>query len=251
VILDGENTTGKDSIACAYGGFAGTVKVKLHSSPGTVVAGTPLELVAGGTVKQSSGSAGTVLVAQALETGAANELIEAALMRPVTVPTSIDDDSVTAAKLAADAVTTAKILDANVTAAKLAATLDVSGKTLTLPSPQVIDLKRTVTVDADGATLTAASSGRVITNTGAVAEATFKLPAAAAGLEFVFFVGAAQELRIDPDGSETIALPSTGVQCAAGKYISADAVGEWVHIVAIGTGAWQVIGYAGTWTAEG
>jgi hypothetical protein len=40
---------------------------------------------------------------------------------------------VTAEKLAADAVETAKIKDENVTAAKLAATLDLSGKTLTLP----------------------------------------------------------------------------------------------------------------------
>jgi len=39
-----------------------------------------------------------------------------------------------AAKLATDAVETAKILDANVTAAKLAATLDLSSKTLTMPS---------------------------------------------------------------------------------------------------------------------
>jgi|GEM_PF-6010462 len=43
-------------------------------------------------------------------------------------------DAVTTAKIAADAVTTAKVLDANVTAAKLAAALDLSSKTLTMPS---------------------------------------------------------------------------------------------------------------------
>ena len=43
-------------------------------------------------------------------------------------------NAVTAVKIASDAVTTAKILDANVTAAKLAATLDLSGKTVTLPA---------------------------------------------------------------------------------------------------------------------
>ena len=42
-------------------------------------------------------------------------------------------NAVTAVKIASDAVTTAKILDANVTAAKLAATLDLSAKTVTLP----------------------------------------------------------------------------------------------------------------------
>jgi len=44
------------------------------------------------------------------------------------------DGNVTAGKLASDAVTTVKILDGNVTAAKLASTLDLSGKTLSLPA---------------------------------------------------------------------------------------------------------------------
>jgi len=43
-------------------------------------------------------------------------------------------DAVTTAKILDAAVTAAKILDAAVTAAKLAATLDLSGKTLTMPS---------------------------------------------------------------------------------------------------------------------
>jgi len=46
------------------------------------------------------------------------------------------DGWLNAAKLASDAVTTAKVLDTAVTAAKLAATLDLSGKTLTMPSGQ-------------------------------------------------------------------------------------------------------------------
>jgi hypothetical protein len=120
VITTGEPADGQDSIACSWGGFAGTVHVKLAASPGSVSDGTLLELTANGSVKASTGTAGTIIVAQALESGAANELIEAILIRPVSVPASIDDASVTAAKLAADAVTTAKILDANVTAAKLA-----------------------------------------------------------------------------------------------------------------------------------
>ncbi len=49
----------------------------------------------------------------------------------------------------------------------------------------------------------------------------------------------------------TIALPSTGAQGAAGKYLSADAVGEWVRLLCVKAGQWQVAGYAGTWTAEG
>lgn len=46
----------------------------------------------------------------------------------------IADGAIDAVHLASDSVTTAKILDGNVTAAKLAATLDLSGKTLTMPA---------------------------------------------------------------------------------------------------------------------
>ena len=47
------------------------------------------------------------------------------------------DGSVNTSQLANDAVTTAKILDANITDAKLASTLDLSGKTLTIPTASV------------------------------------------------------------------------------------------------------------------
>lgn len=33
--------------------------------------------------------------------------------------------------------------------------------------------------------------------------------------------------------------------------LSADAVGEWVRLLCVKAGQWQVTGYAGTWTAEG
>ena len=77
------------------------------------------------------------------------------------------------------------------------------------------------------------------------------LPAATPGLHFFFGVGAAQELRIDPNGSETISLPSSGVPGAAGKYLVADAVGETVHLACLKAGNWSVLGFTGTWTAEG
>lgn len=108
-----------------------------------------------------------------------------------------------------------------------------------------------VVVDADGATLTASQSGTVISNLGASGAAVFALPAATVGVHYRFVVEAAQELRIDPNGSETIALPSSGVQGAAGKYLTADAIGERVHLCCISAGTWDVLDYAGTWTAEG
>lgn len=101
-----------------------------------------------------------------------------------------------------------------------------------------------------GDTLTAAETGSIHTNAGASGAITFALPAATVGLEYQFGVRAAQELRIDPNGSETISLPSTGVPGAAGKYLTADAVGETVRLLCVAAGTWAVVGYTGTWTAE-
>ena len=101
-----------------------------------------------------------------------------------------------------------------------------------------------------GDTLTIAESGSIHTNTGASGTITIILPPATVGLEFSFALGAAQQLRIDPDGTETISLPSTGVPGAAGKYQVADAIGKTVRLVCGVAGNWNVFGYTGTWTAE-
>lgn len=79
------NAAAKDSIAVGAGGFAGTVKVKLNSAPGTVVAGTNLELAADGTVLEDSGIGARVIVAQAVEAGVGDELIEAVIFKPVAL----------------------------------------------------------------------------------------------------------------------------------------------------------------------
>jgi len=110
---------------------------------------------------------------------------------------------------------------------------------------------KTVEAHTAGDTLTTAESGSVHTTVGASGTVTFVMPAAVVGLEYFFRVGAAQELRIDPDGTETCALPSSGVQGAAGKYLTANADGETVHLVCDNAGEWSVYGYTGTWTAEG
>lgn len=102
-----------------------------------------------------------------------------------------------------------------------------------------------------GDTLTASESGTWHTNTGAAAEIVFALPAATVGLRYGFALGAAQELRIDPNGTETISLPSSGAPQAAGKYITANAVGENVEIACLIAGNWSVLNYTGTWTVEG
>lgn len=109
-----------------------------------------------------------------------------------------------------------------------------------------------LTVEAHTAddTLTTAESGSVHTTYGAAGTVVLSLPAATVGLNYMFVVGAAQELRIDPNGSETISLPSTGVAGAAGKYLTANAAGESVNLVCAYAGTWAVMGFTGTWTAE-
>lgn len=99
-------------------------------------------------------------------------------------------------------------------------------------------------------TVLKSQNGQAFTNTGAAGAITFALPAAEPGMHYYFRVGVAQELRIDPNGTETISLPSTGVPGAAGKYLTADAIGESVRLVCIAAGSWSVFGYTGTWTAE-
>ena len=103
----------------------------------------------------------------------------------------------------------------------------------------------------DALDLEITDNGKTYTNSGAIGAITLNLPAAVVGLNFNFFVLAAQELRMDPDGTETCALPSTGVQGAAGKYLTANAIGEWCNLVCLIAGQWECRGYAGTWGAEG
>ena len=109
-----------------------------------------------------------------------------------------------------------------------------------------------VLVSASGGTVTASESYRNIhvSNAGATGAATFALPAALPGMQVTAIVEAAQQLRLDPNGTETIALPSSGVQGAAGKYLVADAVGENVSLVCLTAGTWEASNFTGTWTAE-
>jgi hypothetical protein len=91
-------------------------------------------------------------------------------------------------------------------------------------------------------------NGWTYTNAGASGAATFSLPAARVGFQFHFEVVVAQELRIDPNGTETIAL--AGTQQAAGKYITANAVGERCTLTCTVAGQWEQSDVVGTWTAE-
>lgn len=109
---------------------------------------------------------------------------------------------------------------------------------------------RSVTIKTAAYTVVAnTDNGKTFSTEGASGAVTFSLPAATVGQWYRFSVGAAQELRIDPNGTETIALPSTGAQSSAGAYITADAAGEAVEIECVKAGQWNVRSYIGTWTA--
>lgn len=109
---------------------------------------------------------------------------------------------------------------------------------------------RTVEIKtANYTVVTPTDNGKTFTTEGAGAAVTFALPAATVGQWYRFKVKATQELRIDPNGTETIALPSTGAQQSAGAYLTADANGEGCEIECVKAGAWEVNSYTGTWTA--
>ena len=93
-----------------------------------------------------------------------------------------------------------------------------------------------------GDTLTRDESGSIHTNDGAAGAITLILPAATVGMVFLFVVKAAQELRLDPNGTETIATPLTGTPGAAGKYLTANALGESALLVCTKAGEWDFLG---------
>lgn len=84
---------------------------------------------------------------------------------------------------------------------------------------------------------------------------TVNLPAATPGLEFSFVLTdatTAQSIRLEPDGTETIAL-ANGVQEAADDYITnttAEAVGDSCRLRCSIVGQWEHFDSVGTWTGE-
>ena len=125
-----------------------------------------------------------------------------------------------------------------------------ASKVMTVDANSQVSGWRRKSVSVDGGNINAAMAGSIVDNSPSGSAAVFNLPAALVGMEFYFYVLSAFALRINPDGTETIGLPSSGVQQAAGKYIEADAVGEYVHIICAKAGQWETLDYRGTWTLE-
>ena len=71
-------------------------------------------------------------------------------------------------------------------------------------------LRTTAAKTANYTVVAGVDNGKTFTNEGASGAITFALPAATVGQWYRFKVKVAQELRVYPNGTETIALPSTG-----------------------------------------
>lgn len=97
-------------------------------------------------------------------------------------------------------------------------------------------------------TVLASETGTYFTNLGATGAITFTLPAATVGLHYTFKVRATQQLRVDPNGSETLENTSSTEQ-SAGAYLWADAKGEFIHLICLVDGKWAMHNSSGTWTA--
>jgi len=108
-------------------------------------------------------------------------------------------------------------------------------------------IKKTIEAHTNDDTLTVVKSGSVHSNLGAAGTVALTLPASAPeGTAFSFAVQAAQELRIDP-GTATIRDDSGQT---AGKYKSANVIGECLTVVADSNSDWVTIAKNGTWTEE-
>jgi hypothetical protein len=80
VIVDGETTSGSDTIALSN--FPGVVKVKLS---GAVTQGDFLTVANDGTVITDAGTGSRIQVARALETGVSGDLVNAILQTPLAL----------------------------------------------------------------------------------------------------------------------------------------------------------------------
>jgi len=92
------------------------------------------------------------------------------------------------------------------------------------------------------------SCRRLITNEGASGELVIQLPTAAARLEYLFFVSAAQNLKIQAASGDTIQV-LTLTSPAAG-YIEAAVSGSSITLVAINATEWVATSALGTWTVS-
>ncbi len=82
-VVSAEAAAGANAGILIGGAFQGTTRVKLSPTPGAVILGSYLVITADGSVRLDPGSGARVQVARAVESGVANERVEAVLLPPV------------------------------------------------------------------------------------------------------------------------------------------------------------------------
>lgn len=94
--------------------------------------------------------------------------------------------------------------------------------------------------------LTYTDANTPFTNTGASGAVNFTLPTAFAGLEYDFYIDAAQTFTITAGASTSIRI--AGSNSAAAGNISASTIGNSVKLKAISATQWVAMSHEGTWT---
>ncbi|MES2598605.1 MAG: hypothetical protein V4662_24940 [Verrucomicrobiota bacterium] len=123
----------------------------------------------------------------------------------------------------------------------------IAGRWVNIPAALVQPTHLVTSDKTANYTVLAAETGTTFTNYGAIATITFALPPAVVGLHYRFVVlassGTSWQLRVDPNGTETIGAGTSG------QYQWADALREVLHIACFETGKWVILNAQGTWTA--
>lgn len=126
--------------------------------------------------------------------------------------------------------------------------IDENGNEIQLTSGGATALGHTLTAKTSDYTVTSSdvNGNTTFTNTGAGGEVIFTLPAGSAGDKVRFMVTAAQQLRIQPDGSEIIRLFTQTT--TALNYIRTNTIGAMISLIFSNSNSeWIVHELAGVW----
>lgn len=96
--------------------------------------------------------------------------------------------------------------------------------------------------------LASTESRKLLTNEGATAEAYNTLPAAAAGVEFLFYCQDGDGIRVVAGAGDTIRIGAT--ESAAAGFVRSSTIGSSLQLIAINATEWVAVFSSGTWTVD-